>query len=146
MLAADRAPAAILALSERTAALDLASVARHELGHALVFLDDRATRTRGFLHLFGDVRTRYRVGTAADEVERRLRARRGLDNPRYRRVVSLYAATHPHERFAEAVKMALACRGDLARAKRWVAQHALDELVTAQIAYACDWLVTYRKR
>lgn len=146
MIAADRAPAAVLALSERTAALDLASVARHEIGHALVFLDGRATRTRAFVRLFGDVRARYRVGTAADEVARRLARHGGLANPRYRRVVSLYAATHPHERFAEAVKMALATRGDPARAEAWTARHALDAIVTAQIAFAADWLRAYRRR
>ena len=144
LLAADRAPRAVIALSERTAALDIADVARHEIGHALLFLDGRATRTRGFRALFGDVRTRYRVGTAADEIERRLARHGGLANPRYRRVVSLYAATHPHERFAEAVKVALATRGDRARANAWVARHALEPIVEAQIAYAADWLRAYR--
>jgi hypothetical protein len=142
MLAADRAPAAVLALSERTAALDLASVARHEIGHALIFLDGRATRTAGFRRLFGDVSRRYRVGGAAAEVERRLR---NLTSPRYRRVVSLYAATHPHERFAEAVKMALACGGRAARAEAWVARHGLDAVVVDQIQYAADWLRAYRR-
>jgi hypothetical protein len=146
LLASDRAPRAVIALSERTAALDIADVARHEIGHALLFLDGRATRTRAFRGLFGDVRARYRVGTAADEVERRLARHGGLANPRYRKVVSLYAATHPHERFAEAVKVALATRGDPSRARAWVARHGLEPIVTAQIAYAADWLRAYRLR
>jgi hypothetical protein len=146
LAAADRAPDAVLELSERTAALDLADVARHEIGHALVFLDGRAARTDAFRRLFGDVRARYRVGSAADEVERRLVRHGGLDNPRYRRVVSLYAATHPHERFAEAVKVALATRGEPARAQHWCARHQLDEIVVDQIAYAAAWLRAYRTR
>lgn len=144
MLLADRAPAAVLARSMRTAALDLADVARHELGHALLFLDDAVTRTPGFRALFGDITSRYRVGTAADEIERRLTRHGGLANPRYRKVVSLYAASHPHERFAEAVKVALLTRGNPATAARFAASHDLAEIVVEQVAFAAGWLRTYR--
>lgn len=145
MLLADRAPAAVLARSARTAALDLADVARHEIGHALLFLDDAVARTAGFKALFGDVASRYRVSTAADEVERRLRRHGGFANPRYRRVISLYAAAHPHERFAEAVKVALATRGDDAAAARFVAEHRLAGVVLEQVAFAAGWLSKYKK-
>lgn len=144
MIAADRAPARVLAAAERTAALDLAAVMRHEAGHALLFLDRRGAATAGFRRLFGDIATRYRVGTAADEVERRLR-RGGLANPRYRKVVSLYGAAHPHERFAEAVRLALATAGDPAAIAAWVARHHLDPVVEAQIRWAADWLRRYRR-
>jgi hypothetical protein len=145
-LLADRAPAAVLAASDRTAAIDMASVVRHEIGHALLFLDPRAAGTARFQRLFGDVRRRYAVGTAADEVERRLRRHRGLANPRYRRVVSLYAATHPHERFAEAVRIALLTGGDDAAIDAWVTRHGLAEIVGEQIRFAAAWLRGYRKR
>lgn len=144
MIAADGAPAAVLAAAERTAALDLAAVLRHEVGHALLFLDRRGAATAGFRRLFGDVRVRYRVGTAADEVERRLR-RGGLAHPRYRRVVSLYGAAHPHERFAEAVRIALATAGAPAAIAAWVAHHGLAPVVEAQIGWAADWLRRYRR-
>jgi len=145
MLLAGRAPAAVLARSARTAALDLADVARHEIGHALLFLDDAVTRTPGFRALFGDISSRYRVGTAADEVERRLTRHGGLANPRYRRVISLYAAAHPHERFAEAVKLALATRGAPRAAARFTTAHGLADIVLDQVAFAAGWLRTYRK-
>ncbi len=144
-LLADRAPAAVIAASDRTAAIDMASVVRHEIGHALLFLDPSAARTARFRALFGDVGQRYAVGSAADEVERRLR-RRGLANPRYRRMVSLYAATHPHERFAEAIRIALATRGDDHAIDAWVARHELAEIVGEQIRYAAEWLRRYKKR
>lgn len=144
MLAADHAPPAVLAAADRTAALDLAAVLRHEVGHALLFLDRRAAATPAFRRLFGDIGVRYRVGTAADEVERRLR-RGGLGNPRYRRVVSLYGATHPHERFAEAVRIALATAGDPDEVAAWVARHGLDPVVESQILWAADWLRRYRR-
>jgi hypothetical protein len=146
MRAADRAPADVLAAAERTAALDLASVVRHEIGHALVFLDPRVTRTRGFVRLFGDVACAYRVSAAADEVERRLRRHRGLANPRYHRKVSLYAATHPHESFAEAVRIAMATRGQARAIAAWIAAHRLDPVVAEQITFAADWLRGYRRR
>lgn len=145
MRAADRAPAKVRALSQRTAALDMADVIRHEIGHALVFLDPRITRTAGFRGLFGDVARAYRVTTAADEIERRLVRHRGLANPRYRRVVSLYAATHPHEAFAEAVRLAMALGGASPRIDAWVAAHDLDPVVGAQIRFAADWLRAYRR-
>lgn len=144
MLLADRAPAAVVARSERTAALAIADVARHEIGHALLFLDDRVSRTAGFRALFGDITSKYRVSTAADEVERRIRRHGGLANPRYRRVISLYAAAHPHERFAEAVKVALATRGDPAAAARFTATHGLADVVLDQVAFAAGWLRKYR--
>jgi hypothetical protein len=146
MIAADRAPAAVLAASERTAALDLLSVVRHELGHALFFLEPRAGATGEFRRLFGDVRRRYRVGMAADEVERRLRRHGGLANPRYRRAISLYAVTHPHEAFAEAVRIALAVGGEAAGIDAWVARHDLAPRVGEQIRYAAGWLRGYRRR
>ncbi len=145
MLAADHAPADVLRAADRTAALAMIAILRHEVGHALLFLDPRGAREPAFRRLFGDVSVRYRVGAAADEVERRLR-RGGLANPRYRRVISLYAATHPHERFAEAVRLALATRGDPARVDRWVRGHDLDPVVGEQIRWAAQWLRRYRTR
>jgi hypothetical protein len=121
-------------------------VVRHELGHALFFLDPRAGATREFRRLFGDVRRRYRVGMAADEVERRLVRHRGLANPRYRRAISLYAVTHPHEAFAEAVRIALAVGGDPRGIDAWVARHGLTPKVAEQIRYAAGWLRGYRRR
>jgi hypothetical protein len=143
MVVADRAPADVLRAADRTAALDMMAILRHEVGHALLFLDRRGASEAGFRALFGDISVRYRVGTAPDEVERRLR-RGGFANPRYRRVISLYAATHPHERFAEAVRLALATRGDPARVDRWVHGYSLDPVVGEQIRWAADWLRRYK--
>lgn len=145
MVAADRAPADVLRAADRTAALDMIAILRHEVGHALVFLDRRGTDRPEFRRLFGDLSVRYRVGTAPDEVERRLR-HGGFANPRYRRVISLYAATHPHERFAEAVRLALATRGEPARVDRWVRGYGLDPVVGEQIRWAATWLRRYRTR
>jgi hypothetical protein len=144
MLAADDAPPGVVAASERTAALELAAVLRHETGHALLFLDGRGAATPTFRRLFGDIDVKYRVGTAADEVERRLR-RGGLANPRYRRVISLYGAAHPHERFAEAVRIALATAGEPGAIAAWVARHDLAPVVEDQIRWAADWLRRYRR-
>ncbi len=145
MTAADRAPADVLSAADRTAALAMTAIVRHEVGHALLFLDRREAGTSAFRRLFGDIGQRYAVGSAADEVERRMR-RGGLANPRYRRMVSLYAATHPHERFAEAVRLALATAGDPAKVEAWVARHQLDPVVGAQIQWAAGWLRRYRRR
>lgn len=136
------APAGVTAAAERVLALDLAAVVRHELGHALVFEDPRVTRTAGFRRLYGDVGVLYRVGSPIDEVTRRLRAHGGLGNPRYRRVVSLYAATHPHERFAEAVRIAMALRGDEAALAAWATQRRLAPVVEEQLVFAARWLKT----
>jgi hypothetical protein len=108
-----------------------------------LFLDRRGARDAGFRRLFGDISVRYRVGTAPDEVERRLR-RGGFANPRYRRVISLYAAAHPHERFAEAVRLALATGGDPARVDGWVRGYGLDSVVGEQIRWAAGWLRRYK--
>lgn len=146
LVAADRAPAALLERTTRVVAVDLLSVTRHELGHALLFLDDRATRTAEFRRLFGDAGKHYRVGRAEDEVVRRLTRHRGLANPRYRRFVSLYAATHPHEAFAEAVRIALVTRGEPAAIAAWVDQHGVAPVVADQIRFAANWLRRYRRR
>jgi hypothetical protein len=144
MLAADRAPATVLALSHRTAAIDMASVIRHEIGHALFFLDPRVARTVRFTRLFGDPRRSYRVGAVADEVERRFTRHGGLANPRYRRAISLYAATHPYEAFAEAVRIALTTAGDDAAIAAWVGDRALAPIVEDQIQFAAAWLRSYK--
>jgi hypothetical protein len=146
MLVADRAPAGVLALSHRTAAIDMASVVRHEIGHALFFLDPRVATAREFVRLFGDARRAYRVGAVADEVERRFTRHGGLANPRYRRAISLYAATHPYEAFAEAVRLALAHAGDPAAIAAWVRDHDLASVVDDQIRFAAGWLREYRRR
>ncbi|HUQ07558.1 MAG TPA: putative zinc-binding metallopeptidase [Kofleriaceae bacterium] len=143
MVIADRAPDDVLRAADRTAALDMIAILRHEVGHALLFLDRREAAAAGFRELFGDITVRYSVGAAADEVERRLR-RGALAKPRYRRVISLYAATHPHERFAEAVRLALATRGQPARVDRWVRGHGLDPVVGQQIRWAAGWLRRYK--
>jgi len=143
MTIAERAPSAVVALSERYGALTLRATIRHELGHALLFGRPRASRTPVFRRLFGDVRQPYRVGTVADEISRRIRCHGGLANPRYSRVVSLYAASHPHEQFAEAVRVALATAGDPAAITTWTAHHAAGPHVDAQIRYAADWLAGY---
>jgi hypothetical protein len=137
---AARAPGAVLDAADRVLALDLASVARHELGHAILFRRPRDARAAGFRRLFGDVRVAYRVGAPIDEVERRMRRHGGLGNPRYRRVISLYAATHPHERFAEAVRLALRARGDERALARWAQERGMANVVTEQLLYAARWL------
>jgi hypothetical protein len=143
MLIAERAPSAVVAISERYAALTLRATIRHELGHALLFCRPRASRTPTFRRLFGDVRTKYRVGTVVDEITKRIRRHGGLANPRYRRVVSLYAASHPHEQFAEAFRVALATGGDADAIAAWAERHDAGPHVVAQIAYAAGWLASY---
>ncbi len=143
MLMAERAPSAVVAISERYAALTLRATIRHELGHALLFCRPRASRTPAFRRLFGDVRTKYRVGTVVDEITKRIRRHGGLANPRYRRVVSLYAASHPHEQFAEAFRVALATGGDADAIAAWAERHDAGPHVVAQIAYAAGWLASY---
>jgi hypothetical protein len=145
MLAAKRVPARVLELADRVSSIDLRSTVRHEIGHALLFHDPRAATTPAFRALFGDVSRRYRVGHAVNEIARRLDRHRGFANPRYRHVVSLYAATHPHEAFAEAVRIALATAGDSQRIAAWIARHDVAPTVTRQIEYAADWLTTYRR-
>jgi len=144
MLIADRIPRAVVELSERYSALTFRAMIRHELGHALLFAAPKAARTPAFRRLFGDVRTKYRVGTVIDEVGRRIRRHGGLANPRYRRVVSLYAASHPHEQFAEAVRIALATHGDRGAIEAWAARHDAGHHAVAQIRFAAGWLATYR--
>jgi hypothetical protein len=146
LVVADDLPPAVLARSDRICSLDLRSVVRHEIGHALIFLDPRATRTRAFRDRFGDVRKTYRVGSVVDEVVRRIERHGGLANPRYRRVVSLYAASHPHEAFAEAVRIALATGGDSVLVDAWVVDNDAHPVVGSQIRYAADWLAGYRTR
>ncbi|MBA3459044.1 MAG: putative zinc-binding metallopeptidase [Deltaproteobacteria bacterium] len=142
MLLADRIPRRVVEMSERYSALTLRATIRHEVGHSLLFSSPRVTRTPRFRRLFGDVRVAYRVGTVVDEVGRRIR-RGGLENPRYRRVVSLYAASHPHEQFAEAVRIALATRGDRDEIERWATCHDAGKHAVAQIEFAASWLATY---
>ena len=144
MLVAERAPRSIVELSERYCALTLRATVRHELGHALLFARPRAARTPAFRRLYGDVRRAYRVGTVVDEVGRRIRRHGGLANPRYRRVVSLYAAAHPHEQFAEAVRIALATRGDRDKIGRWAERHEAGPHAVAQIEGAAAFLADYR--
>jgi hypothetical protein len=146
VLAGDRAPARVRTLAERVVGIDLTNVIRHEVGHALLFLDPRAAKTSAFKNRFGDVRKRYRVGSPVDEVTRRIERHRGLANPRYRRLISIYAAAHPHERFAEAVRVALATRGDEERITAWATAHGVDAAAAAQIRYAAGWLAAYRAR
>ena len=143
---AARAPAAALEAAERALALDIASVARHEIGHALLFLRPRLSRTAEFQRLFGDVGVTYRVGNPVDEVVRRLQRHRGLANPRYRRVVSLYAATHPHERFAEAVRIAIRAGGHQDLLRSWVERsfpEGADPVVVDQLLFVSRWLREY---
>ena len=134
------APAWVRAAAERMISMDIASVARHEVGHALLFQRPRAARSRAFRALFGHVDRAYRVGDPLGEVLRRVRRHGGLANPRYRRVVSLYAATHPHERFAEAVRIALQHHGDEAALAAWAARHGTAAIVTDQLLWAARWL------
>jgi hypothetical protein len=145
MVKGDRAPARVLEASERLAAIDLRAAIRHELGHSLLFQDGRAAKTKRFKALFGDVATKYRVTTAVAEINRRLQQHGGLANPRYRGVVSLYGATHPHEKFAEAVRVALATAGDPAAIAAWGKRHGTNDQVAAQIAYAAEWLGAYSR-
>ena len=121
---------------------DLGGVVRHEVGHALLFLRPAAARAPSFVRLFGDVGVTYRVGSAVDEVLRRMK-RGGLGNPRYRHVVSLYAAAHPHERFAEAVRVALAYRADEEELATWVRQHDVAPEVLDQLTWVSRWLKSY---
>ncbi len=146
LLRADHAPTRIRAAAERVMALDVANVLRHEIGHALLFARPAAARTSGFRRLYGDIRVKYRVGDPLDEVRRRMERHRGLANPRYRRVISLYAATHPHERFAEAVRIAMSLRGDEGALRRWAAEHDTDEVVAEQLVWAARWLKGYDQR
>jgi hypothetical protein len=136
-------PARVAATADRLAAIDLASVARHEVGHALLFLRPAEARRPDLVALFGDVRKKYRVGTAVDEITRRLERHGGLANPRYRRVISLYAATHPHESFAEAVRVVLARQGDERALRAFVAEHGLRPIVLEQLFFAARWLRGY---
>jgi len=142
LVAADQAPPAVHAAAERVVALDIGGVVRHELGHSLLFQRPLVARSAGFRRLFGDVGVAYRVGNPVDEVLRRM-ARGGLRNPRYRRVVSLYAATHPHEKFAEAVRVALAYRGDERELSTWSHQHDTDQVVLDQLLFAGSFLRAY---
>jgi hypothetical protein len=142
LVRADEAPPAVHAAAERMVALDLGAVARHELGHSLLFLRPAAARSPGFRRLFGDVGVTYRVGNPVDEVLRRM-ARGGLRNPRYRRVVSLYAATHPHEKFAEAIRIALAYRADERELVAWSQHHDTDSVVRDQLLFAGSFLRAY---
>ena len=144
MLRANRIPRAVVEMSERYSALTFRATIRHELGHALLFAAPRVSRTPAFRRLFGDVRTKYRVGTVVDEVGRRIRRHGGLRNPRYRRVVSLYAASHPHEQFAEAVRIALATRGQHGAIAAWADRHGAGRHAVAQIEFAAAWLASYR--
>jgi hypothetical protein len=143
LLGAADAPRRMRALADRVLSLDIASVARHEIGHGLLFMRPAAARSNRFRDLFGDVREAYRVGDPVDEVERRLRRHGGLANPRYRRVVSLYAATHAHERFAEAVRVVLAARGDEATLRVWAERHRVGRRVGDQLAWTAEWLRGY---
>jgi hypothetical protein len=137
------APRRAFDVAERAVALDIASVARHEIGHALLFLRPRLARGAAFKRLFGDVGVAYRVGNPVDEVTRRLDRHRGFANPRYRRVVSLYAATHPHESFAEAVRIAMAARGDESRLRSWAEGQGKAPIVAEQLLFAARWLRDY---
>jgi hypothetical protein len=139
----EEAPLGLRAEAERTVSLDVASVARHELGHALLFLRPREARRAGFLRLFGDVSVKYRVGDPIRQVMRRLHLHGGLANPRYRREVSLYAASHPHERFAETVRIVLAHGADETALRRWVEGWGLAPRVLEQLAWAAAWLRRY---
>jgi len=146
LLRAAHAPSRIRAAAERVMALDLPNVLRHEIGHALLFARPAVARTSRFKRLFGDVDVKYRVGDPLDEVRRRMERHRGLANPRYRRVISLYAATHPHERFAEAVRIAMSLRGDESALKAWATQYDTDEIVADQLLWAARWLKGYDRR
>ncbi len=140
---ADDAPAAVHAAAERVLGLGLDGVARHEIGHALLFQRPRVAREPEFRRLFGDVDAAYRVGDPVQEVVHRMTCRGGLANPRYRRVVSLYAATHPAERFAEAVRIALSCRADDEALCEWAGRHRTAPIVVEQLLWAGRWLRSY---
>lgn len=143
MLLAERAPADVVTASERYAALTLRATIRHEVGHALLFARPRDARRPAFRRLFGDVRVQYRVGTVLHEVGHRIARHGGLANPKYQQVVSLYAASHPHEQFAEAVRVALGARTERDAIHAWAARHRAGEHAIAQIEYAADWLQSY---
>jgi hypothetical protein len=143
MLVAERAPSRVIAEAERYAALTLASTIRHEVGHALLFARPHDARRPAFRRLFGDVRTKYRVGTVIQEVGKRVTRNGGLANPRYQHVVSLYAASHPHEQFAEAVRVALGAKGDRDAIHAWGTEHGAGARAIEQIEFAADWLATY---
>ena len=145
LVRADDAPAAVHQASERVLGLGVDGVARHEIGHALLFQRPRAARDPDFRRLFGDVDAAYRVGDPVDEVVHRMTNRGGLANPRYRRVVSLYAATHPHERFAEAVRIALSVRADEEAMCSWARRHRTAPIVVEQLLWAGRWLRSYGK-
>jgi hypothetical protein len=116
----EAAPDRLRAEAERTVALDVASVARHEVGHALLFRRPGDAHTPEFRRLFGDVDVQYRVGDPIREVTRRLDRHGGFANPRYRREVSLYAATHPHRRWAEDWRLAPRVAEQLSFAAAWL--------------------------
>lgn len=143
MLVAERAPAEVVAESERYAALTLRATIRHEVGHALLFARPRDARRPAFRRLFGDVSAKYRVGTVIQEVGRRIARHGGLANPRYQNVVSLYAASHPHEQFAEAVRVALGAKGEREGIRAWADRHGAGPHAVQQIQYAADWLHSY---
>jgi hypothetical protein len=144
LVLANHAPASVRLRAQRLMSFGVEDVSRHEIGHALLMLAPKVGASRSFLAHFGDVRRAYRIGEPVNEVVRRLERHGGLANPRYRRVVSLYAAAHPHERFAEAVRIALATGGDSDRITEWLARHDVDRVVGEQIRYAADWLAGYR--
>jgi len=143
MLVAERAPTVVVAESERYAALTLRATIRHEVGHALLFARPRDARRPAFRRLFGDVRAKYRVGTVLQEVGRRIARHGGLANPRYQHVASLYAASHPHEQFAEAVRVALGAKGEHDAIRAWAAEHGAGVRAIEQIDYAAAWLSSY---
>jgi len=143
---ADRAPAALRTTTGRIISLGVGGVVRHEIGHSLLFLRPRDARRRDFVALFGDVSIAYRVGDPVDEVLRRIRRHRGLANPRYRREVSLYAACHPHERFAEAFRVVLALGAGDAALARWAAEHGTAPIVLAQLRWIAAWLRAYSRK
>ncbi|MFN0246353.1 MAG: putative zinc-binding metallopeptidase [Kofleriaceae bacterium] len=143
MLVAERAPMRVLAEAERYAALSLASTIRHEVGHALLFARPHDARRPAFRRMFGDVRTKYRVGTVVQEVGKRITRHGGLANPRYQHVVSLYAASHPHEQFAEAVRVALGATCDRDAIRAWGVEHGAGTRAIEQVEYAAEWLASY---
>ncbi|HWM87458.1 MAG TPA: putative zinc-binding metallopeptidase [Kofleriaceae bacterium] len=143
LVRADEAPPEVHAAAERVLGLGVDGVARHEIGHALLFQRPQVAREPEFRRLFGDVDAAYRVGDPVDEVVRRMTCYGGLKNPRYRRVVSLYAATHPHERFAEAVRIALTLHADEEELRSWAGRHRTSSVVVEQLLWAGRWLRSY---
>lgn len=135
-----RAPAAVRELAERVLGLTIADVARHEVGHGLQFARPWVTRSARFRRLFGDTRKAYRVGDPVEEVARRLRKHRALSNPRYARLVTVYAATHPYESFAEAFRVGLHHRFDLARLAAWCARAGKHDVVMEQFEFVAAWV------